>query len=252
MSKYLWKSWLRLNRLTPSPNDYVAEVDTAGETRRLEDIIDRIEQEGSEIKRETIRAVLERANTVKRDFVLNGYSVFDDFIHISPRVTGTWSGKETFTEGQHRVTVDAVLSKEMHEALKQVGVHILGIADPGAHIMLVTDVATQRTDGTVTPGDDILIAGDKIRVDGLPQPDGSTEPGIGVFFVGPDDIPVPAGRISENKPSKVIARVPSGLAWPDYRLRIVTRYAGANLLKTPRTIEYDLPIHPVPVPVPVP
>jgi hypothetical protein len=242
MAKYLWKVWLRPNVLTPSLTDYVAEVDTAGETRRQQDIIDRIIDEGSEVKRETIKAILDRANTVKRDFILNGYSVYDEFIHLSPRITGTWTGKETFTEGKHKVTVDAVVSKGMHEDFKEVGVHVLGIAEPGAHILLVTDVATQKTDGTITPGDDIVIAGDKIRVIGEPQPDGSLEPGMGVFFVDSTAI-TPAARITENMPSHVVARVPAGMPDGTYTLRIVTRYTNSvKLLKTPRTIEYNIPL----------
>jgi hypothetical protein len=241
MNKFLWKVWLRPNKLTPNPSDYVAEVDTAGQTRRQQDIINRIIDEGSEVKPETIKAILDRANAVKRDFILNGYSVFDDFIHLSPRVTGAWTGKESFTEGQHRLTVDAVLSRAMHDDLKHVGVHVLGIAEPGAHILLVTDMASRKTDGTITPGDDIRIDGDKIRVIGLPQPDGSLEPGINVYFVTPDGVSATqAARITDNMPSHVLARVPADLPPGDYRLRIVTRFtAGATLLKNPRVIEYD-------------
>jgi hypothetical protein len=245
MSKYNWKVWLRLNKLTPNPTDYVAEVDTAGDTRRQQDIIDRITAEGSEVKPETIKAVLDRANAVKRDFLLAGYGVFDDFIHLTPRIDGAWSGRESFTEGKHRVTVDAILSKAMHEEFKQVGVEVLGVAESGARIMLVTDVATQLTDGTVTPGDDIVIAGDKIKLAGLPQPDGVMEPGIGVFFVlisSGDSME--AIRVSENLPARLVARVPTALApGESLMLHIVTRYSnGATLLREPRTIIYNLPL----------
>jgi hypothetical protein len=243
MAKFVWKVWLRPNRLTADPTDYIAEVDTAGNTRRQKDIIDRIVAEGSEIKAETIKAILDRANTVKQDFILNGYSVFDDFVQITPRITGAWTGKETFTEGKHKTTVDAVLSKAMHDELKQVGVEVLGVSEPGARIMLVTDVATGKTDGTITPGDDIVIAGDKIKVAGKPQPDGSLEPGIGVFFVSAQGDVEPAARISENAPSKVVARVKADIAYGEYTLRIVTRFTGGNhLLKEPRVIDYEIPL----------
>jgi hypothetical protein len=244
MAKYIWKVWLRQNRLTPDPSDYVAEVDTAGVTRSQQDIIDRIIAEGSEIKPETIKAILDRANAVKHDFILAGYGVFDGFVHLAPRIDGSWRGNETYTGGKHKTTVDAFLAKSMHDDLKQVGVEVLGIADSGARIMLVTDVATQKTDGTITPGDDILIAGDKIKVVGLPQPDGVTEPGIGVFFVPADgNEPIEAVRISENQPSRLVARVPATLYEGEYTLRVVTRFTnGAVLLRDPRVIEYNLPL----------
>jgi hypothetical protein len=247
LAKYLREVWLRPNKLTQNPSDYVAEVDTAGTTRRQSDIIERIAYEGSEIKSETVKAVLDRANAVKQEFLLQGYSVFDDFIHLTPRVTGSWVGVEHFSEGHHKVTVDAVASKMLHEQFKQVGVEVLGVADAKSRIMLVTDVATQKTDGTITQGDDIIIAGNKIKLAGLPQPDGSFEPGINVFFVAADGITViPAVRVSENMPSRIIARVPTDLtAGQDYLLRIVTRYSSSSsLLKEPRVIEYELPLVP--------
>jgi hypothetical protein len=160
-----------------------------------------------------------------------------------PRVTGSWSGTESFTESKHKVTVDAILSKAMHEDLKHVRVEVLGTKDAGARIMLVTDVATQKTDGSVTPGDDILIVGDKIKVIGKPQTDGSLEPGIGVFFVAANGSYIDAVRISENTPSRVVARVPPVLPGPSPRLRIVTRFTGGSvLLKEPRNIDYDIPL----------
>ncbi|MDR1603124.1 MAG: DUF4469 domain-containing protein [Tannerella sp.] len=243
MAKFEWKVWLRPNVLTGDPTDYVAEVDTAGHTRQQADIIERMVAEGSEIKSETIKAILDRTNAIKRDFILRGYGVNDDFIHLTPRVPGSWTGTETYTEGKHRATVDAVLSRDMHEELKQVGVRVLGVADSGARIMLVTDVATGKTDGTLTLGDDIVIAGDKVKIVGLPQPDGSMEPGINVYFVTPDGVAATqAARISENMPSKVVARVPATLAEGIYTLRIVTRFAGGKILKTPRVIEYAVPL----------
>jgi hypothetical protein len=247
MAKFLWKVWLRPNRLTSNPNDYIAEVDTAGTTRRQNDIIERIADEGSEVKSETIRAILDRANAIKQEFLLQGYSVYDGVIHLTPRVTGSWVGTEHFTEGHHRVTVDAVVSKTLHGRFKQVGVEVLGVAESKSRIMLVTDVATQLTDGTITRGDDIVIVGNKIKLAGLPQPDGSLEPGINVFFVAVDDQTVTqAVRVSENTPTRLIARVPSDLTTGrDYRLRIVTRYSNSlTLLREPRTIEYELPLVP--------
>jgi hypothetical protein len=42
MAKFLWKVRLHPNRLTQNPSDYVTEVDTAGTTRRQNNIIERI------------------------------------------------------------------------------------------------------------------------------------------------------------------------------------------------------------------
>lgn len=104
--------------------------------------------------------------------------------------------------------------------------------------MPVTDTATGLTDGTMTAGDDILIEGDKIRV----YP--AEEDGLGVMFVNDEGVVTPVTRrLTQNDPSRVLARVPADLAAGPYTLRIVTRFTtGATLLREPRTIDYDRPL----------
>jgi len=240
MAKHRWKVWLYLNHLTDNPNDYVAELDTAGATRTQQDIIDRIKEEGSEVTPETIKAILDRANGVKRNFFLDGYSVNDGFTLLTPRVTGAWTGIETFREGKHKRTADQIFTAYVRNELDSIEVEVLGVRDSGARIMLVTDIATQST-SSFTLGDDILIVGDKIKLVGLPQPDGSLEPGLGVYFKNLDTQSLYlSGRLSENMPSKVIARVPASLPPGTYQVVIITRYSqGQHLLHEPRTLVFD-------------
>jgi hypothetical protein len=98
----------------------------------------------------------------------------------------------------------------------------------------VTDTATGLTDGTITPGDDILVEGDKLRI----APDG--EAGLGVFFVDAAGTAIPVTRrLTQNDPKKLIVRAPV-LASGQYTLRIATRFSSSSTLLTePRIIEYD-------------
>jgi hypothetical protein len=122
----------------------------------------------------------------------------------------------------------------MRAALKEVGVEVLGVKDGGAYIGLVTDTATGLADGTITPGDDILVEGDKLKV----VPDG--DDGVGVFFVDAAGTAIPVTRrLTQNGPKKLIVRVPA-LAPGQYTLRIATRFSSSNTFLTePRIIEYD-------------
>ncbi|MDR1259413.1 MAG: DUF4469 domain-containing protein [Tannerellaceae bacterium] len=243
MKKYLWKVWLRSNRQTPGQTNFVADVDAAGSTRCQQDIIDRIVEKGSDVKPDIIKTILDRANAAKKQFVLEGYDVYDGFVHFTPRIIGHWMAKEAFTRDKHRLTVDTVLAKSVHEALQDVDVDVMGVADSGARIMLVTDVASEKTDGTVTMGDNIIITGDKIKVMGIEQSDGSMESGIGVFFVDESGYTWGACRISENQPSRLLVRAPYVMGGCEgLTLRVVTRFDGSGLLKTPRVIEYALPV----------
>jgi hypothetical protein len=239
--KHFWKVWLRLNLLTKDvENDYVAEVSTVGKTLRNEDIAESIKAEGSEFQPETLLDILNRADRLRVKKLQEGYSILTGISHISPRVLGTWLGTvHRYDPEKHRITADMSPSAELRAALEEVGVEVLGVKDSGAIISLVTDVATGKTDGTVTSNDDIIIEGEKIRI----APD--DEAGLGVFFVDMNGAETPVThRFTQNDPKKVIARVPSSL-WggTTYTLLIKTRFVhGTTLLKEVRTITYSLPI----------
>ena len=238
-----WKVWLKPNLLTKDvDNDYIAEVSTSKETLRNEDIARRIVNEGSEIKYDTLLSIINQHDRIIREAVCDGYSVLTGVAQFSPRVTGTWIGRSAnFDPSVQKLTLDMVLSKEMREALSEVGVEVLGVKEGGgAAIGLVTDTLTEATDGTITPGEDILIEGTKIKVVG-------DEELCGIYFI-PRDAPEETiykveRRLTQNDPSRIIARVPATMAPGAYTLRIVTQFSTATTtLKEPRTLEYETPL----------
>ena len=247
MYKFFWKVWLRLNLLTKEVlNDYVASVSTTGKTSlRNTDIARLIVEEGSEFQYETLLNILEQSDRIIRQHVQRGYSVLTGVCQITPRVTGSWIGANAkFDPKVHKLTLDMAPSAEMRNALKEVGVEVLGVKDDGAFIGLVTDTATGATDGTITAGDDIRIEGDKIKIAQDASDTLSTgNPDTGVFFVNEAGAAIPVTRrLTQNDPKRIIARVPD-LPAGMYTLRIVTRFSsGTQLLKEPRTIEYELPL----------
>lgn len=237
-----WKVWLNLNLLTKDvENDYTAEVSIVGKTSHNEDIAKRIIGEGSEIKYDTLLSVFNQHDRIIREMLQEGSSVLTGVCQYTPSVTGVWnSSTEKFDPEKHKTTVSIVPSAELRQALSVVGVEVLGVKESTGRIGLVTDTATGLTDGSITPGDDILINGEKIRVVGDAE-------GVGIFFVNTDGKSAAAPvtrRLTQNDPKTVIARVPADLADGSYTLRIVTQYSNSNtLLKAPRTIEYAYALH---------
>ena len=125
----------------------------------------------------------------------------------------------------------------MRDALSKVGVEVLGAKSEVGRIGMVTDTFTGLSNGSITPNEDILIEGDRIRINGA-------DSSVGIFFVSEDGEKVTpvTRRLTQNDPSRIIARVPA-LTDGKYRLRIVTQFSkGVTLLKSPRTIEYKLPL----------
>ena len=234
------KVWLKLNLLTKDvENDYVAEVSTVGKTARNDEIARRIIKEGSEIKYDTLLSVFNQRDRIVRELLQDGTSVLTGVCQFTPSVIGSWEGStEKFDPEKHKVTVSMVASVELRQALSIVGVEVLGVKDSNAQIGMVTDTVTGLTDGSMTPGDDILISGEKIRVIGDAE-------GIGVFLVNEEGkVTQVTRRLTQNDPKTVIARVPDGLADGFYTLRIVTQYSNSlTLLKAPRVIEYKHQLH---------
>jgi hypothetical protein len=236
--KFTWKVWLRLNLLTKEvENDYVAEVSTTGKTLRNEDIAQIIKDEGSELQYETLLDILNHSDRLRRERIQQGYSVQTGVCHISPRITGNWIGSsEPFDPKKHKITCDLTTTDELRKALEEVGVEVLGVKDSGARIGLVTDVTTGMTDGSITPDGDLIITGEKIRIEPL------EEEGFGVFFVDINGGEIPVTHpFTQNDPKKIICRIPA-LGSGEYTLKIVTRYShGSNKpLNKPRTIIYNL------------
>lgn len=233
-----WKVWLKPNFLTKDvDNDYIAEVSTEKNTLRNEDISQRIVNEGSEIKYDTILSIIRQRDRIVRENLLLGFSVLTDVCQFTPRVLGSWIGSSAkFDPAIHKLTLDIILAAAMRKDLESVGVEVLGVKDNIATIGLVTDTLTGKTDGSITINDDILIDGNKIKVVGEGEE-------IGVFFVASDaTVTKVTRRLTQNDPKTLIARVPA-LADGTYTLRIVTRFTSGNtLLKEPRTIEYERPL----------
>ncbi|MDR1338609.1 MAG: DUF4469 domain-containing protein [Prevotellaceae bacterium] len=236
---YFWKVWLTPNRLTEDIlNDFIAEVSTVGKTRRNEDIARMIKNAGAEWEYESILDMLNRGDRMRKQSLLEGYSVQTEVCHITPRVPGNWIGSAApFDPKKHKRTCDCSITEDMRKSLENVGVEVLGVKDSGARIGLVTDVTTGKTDGTLTPDGDINIDGVKIRI----QPvDGE---GIGIFFVDEAGTETQVTQpLSRNEPKKITCRVPL-LGSGTYTLKIVTQYSSSDtLLNKPRTLTYEQPL----------
>lgn len=147
-NNYCWKIWLRPNLLTMDrEEDMVAEVLTEKETLRNEDIADAIIREGSDIKRDILVSIINQRDRIIREKLMKGYSVITGVCHYTPRITGTWKNASApYDPNIHKITLDIIPSDPTREALRHVGVRILGVKSENAHILLVTDTATGKTD----------------------------------------------------------------------------------------------------------
>lgn len=217
--EYYWEFYLRDNPLTKdNTKDCIAEVKTGPKTLTKEDTAREIKRTGSELKLPTILSVTSQDSDIILEALLNGDSVTTDLCQFDPAI--------------HKLTFDIVPTKKLRDALKNVKVINMGTKADVARIRLVADTLTGLFDGSITASEDIMITGNNIKITG-------DEAVVGVFFVAGDGTTTKVTRrLTQNDPSKVIARVPA-LANGSYTLRIVTQFSqSSTTLKEARTLEY--------------
>ena len=236
--KFVWEVYLRPNTLTKeNDRDCIADVHAHVQTQRNEDIADIITKERTEFRKETILNILAMRDKAVKDFIQDGNSFMDGLVQISPRVSGVWETENAaYDEKVHRRTVDLIPTADLRTALDAIGVKVLGAKDSTARITAVTDTATGLKDGTLTIGDDIIIEGEKIKVD-------EKDSQQGVFFKAANGTEYKTTRrLSVNNPSQLIARVPKEVPAGAVTVIVRTKYSGtARLLKDMREIVFKLP-----------
>ena len=236
--KSVWEVYLRPNTLTKdNDRDCIADVYQHAETQRNADIADIIVKERTEFRPETIMNILTMRDKVVTQLLEEGLSVMDGVVQITPRVSGVWEteGAE-YDEKIHKRTVDIVPTADLRDVLDAISVKVLGAKVATARITSITDTATGLKDGTITIGDDIIIEGEKLKVD-------EKDAAQGVFFKAANGTEYKTTRrLSVNKPSQIIARVPKEVPAGAVTVIVRTKYSStAKPLKEIKEIIFGYP-----------
>ena len=236
--KSVWEVHLRPNTLTKdNDRDCIADVYQHAETQRNADIADIIVKERTEFRPETIMNILTMRDKVVTQLLEEGLSVMDGVVQITPRVSGVWEteGAE-YDEKIHKRTVDIVPTADLRDVLDAISVKVLGAKEATARITSITDTATGLKDGTITIGDDIIIEGDKLKID-------EKDAAQGVFFKAANGTEYKTTRrLSVNKPSQIIARIPKEVPAGAVTVIVRTKYSStAKPLKEIKEIIFGYP-----------
>ena len=240
MADKVWNVALRPNTLTPdNPSDCIAVVKNDKPTRTNEDIAKKIVEERSEYREDTILNILNMRDKTVKGFIEAGESFRDGLVQASPRVSGVWeNSKAQFDAAIHRRTLDLTITQEMKNALDAISVNVVerDISDSSSKITLVTNSLTGEAKGTMPIGDDVIIEGDKIKIQD------EADSAQGVFFVDEEGKEHKVTRkLTDNKPSRLTARVPADLTEGSYKLVIRTKFStGKKSLKDIREITYSM------------
>jgi hypothetical protein len=232
-----WQVYLRPNTLTKdNDKDCIADVHLNGATLTNEDVAERIVSERSEYRKDTIINILNLRDNAVKAFIQECSSFRDGLVHITPRVSGVWENEASnFDPAVHKRTVDLVPTADLRNTLDAISVKVMGTSSSSVRISAITDSATGLKDGTITIGDDIIIDGEKIKISD------EADQNQGVFIVDSTGAEHRVTRrLTVNKPSQIIARVPSSVPAGAVTIKIKTNYSGSkNVLAAIREITYD-------------
>jgi hypothetical protein len=165
----------------------------------------------------------------------DGFSVNTGWFTVGPRMRGVAnSPKEQYDSEKHTLLFELHQGAALRRELENVTVEFLGVADTDAVITQVTDVKTGNVNDLLSPGRNLKIAGDKIKIAG----NNATN---GIYFVNQatsERTKVNDPDIVTNNPSALIVVIPD-LSSGTYLLEVTTQYAVGSLLKKPRTAMFD-------------
>ncbi len=233
--------YLYENFLTPDPNDYAGRVETT-RTLGMRDVCESsVLRGGADINASAMYHAGELLLKEMAYLLCDGFSINFGYFSISLKVRGVFtSPTDTFDPKRHSLMFQITPGELLRRELPSIQTKMMGVKRDAAFIALVTDTATGLEDGTITPDEDILIQGTRIGI----APDDGSDAEVGIFFIAENGTVAPVTRrLTQNDPSRVIARVP-GLRQGSYTLRIVTRLSSnrSTLLKHAVTAEYDKPL----------
>lgn len=219
--------------------EYAAKVQYKS-TKYIKDLAAKIASERSDLREETIATCLTLGDQAIQDYVSDGHVVVTGTATFMPTIGGTFKDRSgAFDEDENELRIAVNISSAFRKLLSNISAVFSGnVKDAGgAAISNVYDTYAATNDGTITPGNTIVITGTKIKcVDALGAVGGSVQ------FVNKEtnEVAATVTLFANNSPSKVIIIVPD-LAAGDYILQINTNYSSANVqLKEQRTIEYAL------------
>jgi hypothetical protein len=230
------KAHLYENALTKdNPNDYIARVNSERSLNVPQICAAAATRGGADIS----AAAMEHAvNLFLQEMayqLCDGYSINTGWFTAGTHIRGTFdSPNEHFDPQKHSLLFEFNQGALLRKELPSIKVDIEGVADSGISILQVTDVKTGSVNDLLTPGRNLRITGQKIKIVGEAFE-------IGVFFAKTDGsitYKVDTEDIVINNPSEVMVVIPS-LDASTYKLSITTLFNPNHNLKEPRTATFD-------------
>lgn len=163
-TNYVWSFDLVENVMTKDvKEDYVASVRTK-KSMTIDDIANSIAAERTEYRIDTIKNISNLIDEKIRQLVCDGNTVVTGTAQYAPSIPGVFTGDSGLIDPNvNKCAVNITPAQLMRAEVAKVEPKFSGTVRRmgGARISLVLDVATGKTDGTITPGGMLDVTGTK-------------------------------------------------------------------------------------------
>jgi hypothetical protein len=221
--------------ITPEPNDFTGKVKLNG-TYNNQVLAKKIAEHWQDFHPDAILGILNMASTLKCTAVASGYSVIDGFVQARPSVGGVFYGKAAqFDSKVNSKGTAFAASPELRKAVAASKVVVLGPALTGPVINTIEDVYSGTENTVITPGRNLRIHGQNLRIAG-------DDPAVGVWFIDEASVRtvVDMRDVVDNDPSTLTILTPS-IPAGNYFIEVVTQSGtGGKTVKEPRSYKFEI------------
>jgi hypothetical protein len=150
----------------------------------------------------------------------NGFNT--GLINAGPSIGGKFNTvTDSYDHSRHSLRYSVNFSKDIREKISKVKMTKIQTPVTGPIIVAVKDSLSGLTDGTITVGGVLDIAGNRLKVY-------TDMPDDGVYFIASDGTEYKASTLVENKPSRLIVMIPA-LPAGSYTLEVRTHYISSSI-----------------------
>lgn len=218
------------NLLTDRPDDYAAQthsVDTYDKSK----FIKRLLGKGTLVTKTDVVAVFDAMESTILEILEEGSTLKLPFFNTSFSISGVFEGPlDSFDPTRHKLNVNITKGSLLRQAEANISFEKTTSVAPAPQIQEVKDTVSGNFNEELTPGGVVEIRGNNLKIAG-------DKPECGLWFVPETGVPVKADVFVQNKPSLVIAMIPT-LSTGKYQIKVVSQYSGGKELITPKAFTF--------------
>jgi len=202
----------------------------------FDDIAKHLLKHNTGLSSSVIYGLWEGIKDAVEEYISDGGSINTELFRVRPSIKGVFNNMEDgFDASRHKIKLNLRPGRLLKDIPEKLRVRKLNSSSK-AFILSVTDIKTGSVNEVLTPGKNIKIIGQSVKIDG-------NNPTNGLYFIpekaSEQPVKIELSEFVMNNPSQIIAVIPK-LNKGIWNVRLVTQYCkGKNCLKKPQSVTFE-------------